>query len=263
MFYLTSKMFFSVNKFWWIHSTWEQMISCIYRHDYIAQSLFDEVFPAFTVSTFLWRSDLVMHISLTLFSDRIVKLWSWKVYIWRLQLLQILIDQGSLFTLRVRKYLVPYLTHRSNVLTPMILSFMHVKCIVYYTFSGCDHSVYSSYSTDCARVTSVTLKRWWQSCRSSSGLTLTSNAAAAVWDAGLQGGVSKGLLWFYSSLFSAVSIMNWQISISFYVIVYFGTVFLPGSASCADYSSILEKYGENEQQKCVVFVGKAGVGVKW
>lgn len=44
--------------------------------------------------------------------------------------------------------------------------------------------------------------------------------------------------------------------------MYFGTVFLPGSASCADYSSILEKYGENEQQKCVVFVGKAGVGVK-
>lgn len=68
----------------------------------------------------------------------------------------------------------------------------------------------------------------------------TSNAAAAVWDASLQGGVSKGLLRFYSSFFSAVSIMNWQISVSFYVIVYFGTVFLTGSASYADYSPILE-----------------------
>ena len=37
-----------------------------------------------------------------------------------------------------------------------------------------------------------------------------------------------------------MSIMNWQISVSFYVIVYFGTAFLPGSASYADYSSILE-----------------------
>lgn len=130
--------------------------------------------------------------------------------------------------------------HRSNVLTAMILSFMHAKCIAYYTFSGCDHSVCASYSTNHARVISVTLKRWWQSCRSSSGLMLTSNAAAAVWDAGLQGGVSKGLLRFCSRFFSAVSIMNWQISVSFYVIVYFGTVFLPGSASYADYSSTLE-----------------------
>lgn len=117
---------------------------------------------------------------------------------------------------------------------------MHTKCGVYYTFSGCDHSICASYSTNHARVTSVTLKRWRQSCRSSPGLMLTSNAAAAAWDVGLQGGASKGLLRFYSSFFSAVSIMNWQISVSCYVIVYFGTLFLPGSASYADYSSVLE-----------------------
>lgn len=69
---------------------------------------------------------------------------------------------------------------------------------------------------------------------------LASNAAAAVWEGGLQGGVSKGLLRFCSSFFSAMSITNWQISVFFYVIVYFGTVFLPGSASYADYSSGLE-----------------------
>lgn len=83
----------------------------------------------------------------------------------------------------------------------MILSFTCTKCIVYYTFSGCDHSVCASDSTNHARVTSVTLKRWWQSYRSSSGLRLTSSAAAALWYAVLQGGVNKGLLRFYSIFF--------------------------------------------------------------
>lgn len=123
----------------------------------------------------------------------------------------------------------------------MTLSFMHTKCKVYYTFSGCDHSICASYSTNHARVTSATLKRWWQSCRSSPGLMLTSNAAAAVWDVGLQGGASKGLLRFYISFFSAVSIMNWQISGFCYVIVYFGILFLPGGASYADYSDLENK----------------------
>lgn len=147
----------------------------------------------------------------------------------------------SLFTLWVRKHLEPSLMHRSNVLTPVMLSFMHAKCLVYYTFSGCDHSVCGSFSTNHARITSVTLKRWWQSCRSSSRLMLCSNAAAAVWDAGLQGEVCKGLLRFCSSIFSSpVSIINRKNSVSFYVIVYFRTVFLPGSASYVDYSSVLE-----------------------
>lgn len=70
---------------------------------------------------------------------------------------------------------------------------------------------------------------------------LCSNAAAAVWDAGLQGEVCKGLLRFCSSIFSSpVSIINRKNSVSFYVIVYFRTVFLPGSASYVDYSSVLE-----------------------
>lgn len=239
MFLLSLKVFFSKNKFWLTHSMWGWTISFIYSHGYIAQSLFDELYPRHHCVQSFRRSDLVINISLTLqwVNCEVLLLYSLNL---ESPTLMDINWYGVCIYLMGKEAFGASLTHRSDALTPMILSFIHAKCIVYYTFSGCDHSDCASYSTNHARVTCVTLKRWWQSRRSSTGLMLTSNAAAAVWDAGLQGGVSKGLLRFYSSFFAAVSIMNWQISVSFYVIVYFGAVFLPGSASCADYPSILE-----------------------